>query len=206
LQVKGAIVMLRTKLILGAVTVLLLVRPEQVHTQNKTSISFNIQPGSNRSVIIQWTVNQETGALEYFVEKSTDKKTWEVISTPVYQVSHDYSYTDLCPLEGLNYYRVTSIRGKDRIVLTDVKWIQVSNADKLYIWPTPTNDILHVRSPFFSGYMDIIDSDGRFVKRITMIDFITNVPVQALPGGMYFIRVRHGKDVLVEKFIKQQGY
>jgi hypothetical protein len=54
--------------------------------------------------------------------------------------------------------------------------------------------------------MGILDTEGRFIRKITICDFIVDVPIQALPTGMYFVHIRHGKDILVAKFIKQQGW
>jgi len=123
----------------------------------------------------------------------------------LYLQSPCYDYIDLHIAEGFNYYRIAQRKHEELVAVSDTKKIQTNSADKLYIWPTPANDILHVRLPFVNGSMDIIDTEGRFIRKITIIDSITNVSLQVLPTGMYFIHARHGKDILVAKFIKQQS-
>jgi len=190
---------------------LLLVGQTPIFSQKIIPIAFDVQLCDRNTAAIQWTRPGED-SFDYVLEKSADGMSWEMIASINSQPLPYYDYIDLHTTTGISYYRITQRRHDELVAVSDTKWIKVingtkvSNAHKLYIWPTPANDILHVRSPFVNGNLDVIDSDGRFVRKITMIDFITNVPVQALPGGMYFIRVRHGKDILVEKFIKQQGY
>jgi hypothetical protein len=183
---------------------LLLISPEPVQGQNKTSVSFTIQQGPNLSVIIQWTRPGED-SFDYALERSADERTWQRIANMNSQLSPYYDYVDLQRASGTNYYRIVQRKREELVAVSDTKCIQVGNADRLYIWPTPANDILHIQSPFINGTIDIIDSYGRFIRKIAVTDPITGVPLQALPGGMYFIHLRHGKDILVEKFIKQEG-
>ncbi|HEX6847989.1 MAG TPA: T9SS type A sorting domain-containing protein, partial [Chitinophagaceae bacterium] len=63
-------------------------------------------------------------------------------------------------------------------------------------------DVLHVRTPFADGSMEIVDSEGKLMKKITITDFTTDVSIQQLAKGIYIIRVKHKKDAVAEKFIK----
>ena len=160
---------------------------------------------AGHTVNIQWTRPGEDG-FDYNLEKSRDEKTWVRIANMSSQLSPCYDYIDLKVTGGTNYYRIVQRKHEELVAVSDSKKIQTRSPDKLYIWPTPANDILHVRSPFISGSMDIIDTEGRFIRKITTIDSITDVPLQALPTGMYFIHVRHGNNILVAKFIKQKSW
>ena len=197
--------MTRVKKAWAALIGLLLLAPTQVFSQKKISIPFDIQLTDYHTVTIQWT-RQEQDGFDYNLEKSRDEKTWARIANINSQLSPCYDYIDLHADEGINYYRIVQRKHEELVAVSDSKKIQTRSPDKLYIWPTPANDILHVRSPFISGSMDIIDTEGRFIRKITIIDSITDVPLQALPTGMYFIHVRHGNNILVAKFTKQKSW
>ena len=174
-------------------------------SQKRIPLAFDVKLSDRTTVTIHWTKPQDD-SFDYALEKSVDANTWQTIAHISYELSPCYDYIDLQLKNGIYYYRITQKRQGQLLAVSDTKWVKTTNADKLYIWPTPANDILHIRSPFVNGNMDIINSDGRLVRKISIIDFITDVPLQALPSGIYFIQVRHGKDLLVEKFLKQQGF
>jgi hypothetical protein len=197
--------MTRVKKVWVALIGLLLLGQTQVFSQKKISIAFDVQLADYHTVTIQWT-RPEADSFDYVLEKSGDEKTWARIANIYSQLSPCYDYIDLHAAEGINYYRIVQRKHEEMVAVSATKKIQTHSADKLYIWPTPANDIVHVRSPFVNGNIDIIASDGQLIRKISITDLITDVSLQALPSGMYFIHVRHGKDILIDKFIKQQGF
>jgi hypothetical protein len=183
---------------------LLLLGQIPVFSQQKISTSFDVQLCDRNTVAIQWT-RPGTDSIDYVLESSTDGKRWEMVADISSQPSPYYDYIDLHRAGNIYYYRILQRKSDELVAVSDTKFIVVTDPDKLYVWPTPANGVLHVRSPFKKGNMDIIDSDGRFIWKVAITDSITNVQVQALPAGMYIIHARNGKDVLVDKFIKQQN-
>jgi hypothetical protein len=195
-------IMLRARLTF-IVTVLLFMGVGQLHSQTETFTAFNVQPGQNRSVIIYWVIRPAIDSFDYVLQRSKDAKTWETIANPGFHLSHNYSHIDMHPAEGMNYYRVIQFRSKQQIGASDTKWIQVSNAGRLYMWPNPANDILHVRSPFVKGSMQVVSPAGQLMMKLSITNAVTDVPMRSLARGTYFIHVMYGKEILVERFIKQ---
>jgi len=194
---------MKTMKIAGLIGLLILAQTA-VFCQKKISISFDVQLCDRSTASIQWTTPVKD-SFDYILEKSRDAKTWERIANISSQLSPYYEYIDL-HAGNVSYYRIAQRRHEELVALSDTKWIKVNSLDNLSIWPTPANDILHIRSPFVNGVIDVIDVDGRFIRKITIIDSISDISLHAFPAGMYFIQARHGKDVLVEKFIKQQPF
>ena len=191
------------KLLIGLLVSLFL--GQNILSQKPLPVAFDVQLCDRNTVSIHWT-RPRADSFDYVLQKGMDEKTWETIANINFQPLPYYDYIDLHATSGVNFYRIALRKGGELVAVSDVKWIKIRNANRLYLWPTPANNILHIRSPFVNGNMDIIDCDGRFIRKITIIDSITNVSLQTLPGGMYFIHVRHGNDVLVERFIKQGSY
>lgn len=175
-------------------------------SQKQLPIAFDVQLCDQNTVNIYWT-RARPDSFDYVLQKSGDEKNWETIANNINSRPLPfYDYIDLEGTRDISFYRIAQREHGKVLAVSDVKSVKVNKANKLHVWPTPANNILHVQSPFVNGNIDIIDCDGRFIRKITIIDSITSVPLQALPGGMYFIHLRHGKDVLVKRFIKQGSY
>lgn len=191
-----------TKFIIVTSLALLLIKTEQLHSQTKLSIAFDVWPGTNHTVVIQWNSKLEIDSLNYVIEKSTDKQTWQTIARIATQSSHAYSSIDSHPSAGLNYYRIKQMQNDGQIFFTDVKWIQINNADKFFLWPNPATSVLHIKTPFGKGSIDMFDSEGRFILKISINNFITDIPTANLSKGIYFLHIRHDKKTFTEKFVK----
>jgi hypothetical protein len=183
----------------------LMLLASHVFSQKKISIVFQVERSDRHTVTVHW-IRPEEDSFDYVLEKSGDEKTWERIENLSAQLSPCYDFIDLQAAEGVNYYRIVQRNHEELVATSETTRLQAINVDEVYIWPTPANNILHIRSPFVNGTMDIIDTEGRFIRKIAISDFIIDVPLQALPTGMYFIHIRHGKDIFVAKFIKQPGW
>jgi Secretion system C-terminal sorting domain len=178
--------------------------PGKVYSQQAGSlISFDVKPGINHSVLIEWEMKQEADTLPFEVQRSRDQTTWERIADIPVQSSPLYSFTDTKPREGLNYYRVWRADSKQDAAVSGVKWVQVNKTGGLYIWPNPAKDMLYIKTPFVKGRIGIIDSRGTLIFTIVITKLVTNVPTDRLSKGIYFIHVKHGNEILVERFVKE---
>jgi hypothetical protein len=195
--------MSRIKNMVVACLVFLSINPGLLHSQIKAFIFFNVLPGADHTVLTQWKMKPEPDTLSFEVERSRDKKIWERIATLSPHLSHLYSFADREPGEGLIYYRIKQAGVKDLSIYTDIKWVQVSKTGKLYIWPNPANNMLHVKTPFIKGSLDILDPGGRLMLKIAITDLITDVPVLRLSKGIYILHAKYKNEILVEKFIKE---
>jgi hypothetical protein len=164
---------------------------------------FKVEPGKDRTIVIEWNVPPQADHLEYNIEKSTDMRTWQTIAHILPQMSHNYTCIDSAPSAGINYYRIGRIALGNQILFSQVKWIQVADVARLYIWPSPAKDMLHIKCPFTTGTMNIVDRDGKFLYKITIINYITDIPLDRFPKGMYYLSVIHASESLVVKFLKQ---
>ncbi|MFI5129126.1 MAG: T9SS type A sorting domain-containing protein [Chitinophagales bacterium] len=195
--------MLRSTIIAVTSLVFLLFNPGQVYSQAEPFISFNVQPAMDGTVIIQWKALPGTDTFYFEVERSRDMKTWESIAHVTSQLSHQYSSIDPLPGLGLIYYRVRQAGAESHSFYTRIEWVQISNTGKLYIWPNPAKDMLHVRTPYASGSIEVLNPDGKLMLKISMINVVTDVPISRLSGGIYFLHVKHNQEDLVERFVKE---
>lgn len=177
--------------------------PCLLYSQNNRILLFNVQPGKEQVVLIQWKVAPKSDTLPFEIEKSKDTIKWEKILRAGIESSHEYFFTDTMTGSGVFYYRIkqTDTKGKTSYSLT--RWVQISKTGKLYIWPNPANDVLHIRTAFAKGSMEIFDTEGKLMLKRSITNNITNLPLLQLGKGIYFIRVKHDKEILAEKFVKE---
>lgn len=73
-----------------------------------TSVRATLQ---NNHVLVEWATQNESGMLQYEVEKSTDENNFQTSGTINAQNngSQNYQWTDLQPTTGNNYYRIKSV-------------------------------------------------------------------------------------------------
>ena len=74
-----------------------------------TSVRATLQ---NNNVLVEWATQNESGILQYEVEKSTDGKNFQAAGITIAQNngSQNYQWTDSQPTSGNNYYRIKSSR------------------------------------------------------------------------------------------------
>jgi hypothetical protein len=64
---------------------------------------FQIQ---NAEILLHWITSSEINFRDFYIQKSTDSKTFETIGTIIPNVTSLYSFEDLYPKNGLQYYRL----------------------------------------------------------------------------------------------------
>ncbi|MBL7738680.1 MAG: T9SS type A sorting domain-containing protein [Chitinophagaceae bacterium] len=189
---------------LSIATLMLLVSwPGFVHAETRAFASFDVQPCDGHIVIIQWGMTPAMDSLSMEVERSRDKITWEKIAVEPAQSSHQYFMIDSRPGDGLVYYRIVQKRAGNKTSFSEIKWVQMCKTDEIYIWPNPVKDVVYIKTPFVNGNMDILNTEGKLMMKIAITGLKTDVPVTSLSKGIYFIHIRYGEEVLVEKFIKE---
>lgn len=173
-----------------------------VFSQKSPFVSFEVQPGAGCSVLIQWEISAEMDTLKYEAEKSKDKENWETIAHRSLRSSHQYLIIDAAPNDSLNYYRIKLVDNQNRFTYSEIEWVQVNTVSDVFIWPNPARNLLYIKTPFLSGGIDITDANGRLARKIVITDFITELPIESLAKGIYFLSIRTGNRLLIEKFIK----
>jgi len=161
-----------------------------------------------KKVLLQWATDNELNADKYIVERSGDGINYEPIGqVPAYNNGNknNYSYTDLQPLPGLNFYRLkmTDLDGSFRN--SPVRKINFENTgDDFSIYPNPvTADKLFVSSTGKITSALLFDAAGRVVKLYTLNSRSNTLDVGGIAKGTYQLKVFKEKATQPEKIIIQ---
>lgn len=171
--------------------------------QHSPFISFDVELNGAGAVNVRWSTYNRTNNVRFEIERSRELAIWNTIAVVNAGSQFPYSFIDVHPEKGLNYYRINQVDSARQSFLSEVREIYVNKPGELSLWPNPVTGILHIRTSFTKGTIDIIDASGRILYQKPVTAFTTDVSVIQWPCGIYYVRVRYDNNKqAVEKFVK----
>ena len=178
--------------------------PYQILLSTNHFIDFSITT-NQKNIDLTWVINYEQEGTYYTIEKSANGLDFIPISQingqPSNQTHPSYSFTDVSPYNGINFYRIRSSNEQSQLYsIIRSAFIRPKEIHQLF--PNPCSDILHVHlnhdNPS-SLIIEIFDQLGQQMDIQADIDrsSLITIPVSSLTSGMYEIRIRHKKRGLI---------
>ncbi len=159
---------------------------------------------------LTWTTNTEINNLYFVIEKSANGSTFtnlDKITTKAINGnssgSLNYTYTDLAPFKGINYYRLYQVDKDGNKKFSQILRVQFDGLAGTRIYPNPAKNNLIV-----SGYLQhnadinirITDAGGRAVLinkyKKQAGEWNAQINVAGLQRGMYNVQVIDGKSTI----------
>lgn len=171
-----------------------------------------------QQVLLEWATGSEKNADHFVVERSNDAHTFQPIGRV--QASgnssqrNDYSFVDIAPRAGINYYRLNQVDydGSEDHSYTQVAYVLSSDDMQVSVFPNPATDQLNVS---FAAPVDgkatvqITDALGRTVSTMQVAGTDATlgtamVPLHGLEPGWYRVRVllSNGSSLRAMPFLK----
>jgi len=174
-----------------------------------TSLHFvaRAKPGY---VLLNWQIGQEGNIIYFSVQRSKDNINFKEIG----RVRSDgnvpyaaYSFEDMSPNAGVNYYRLKMVRKNGSFVYSDTVSVKFSQAALIALSPNPANSILHINgmNGATTNKLIIERIGGTIAKTIV----VTNQQhydwdIHDLPKGVYTLMVTEASGTYSSvKFIKE---
>ncbi|HWH63243.1 MAG TPA: hypothetical protein VNS50_08215, partial [Ginsengibacter sp.] len=157
----------------------------------------------NWEIAVEWQVENETGIKYYEVEKSTDETYFtSVVEVTAKNTAQDskYTWTDVQPSTGYNYYRVKSVDNSGAIRYSKVvKILMTKLAQGIHVYPNPlvnnTIQLEFVSMPAGKYEIQLINKLGQVIES-KEIQHTGNgsgteaVPIKAFaPHGVYRLEI-----------------
>lgn len=131
---------------------------DNVVIKNNTSVvtlpvkllSFDAAAAGNDAKL-SWTTTQESDEKNFEIQRSTDGSNYETIgtvaATNTYSGTTAYSYTDIQPVNGKNFYRLKMVDIDGNFDYSDVKTLDFGTtaAVSIQCFPNPTVNYINVR-------------------------------------------------------------
>lgn len=144
---------------------------------------------------LNWTTAMEQNNTGFEVQRSNDGNNWSTLDfvkskNPNSNNSTHYSFTDMDPVNGDNYYRLKQIDLDGRYTFSPIQKARFNFAgNTISISPNPVGDRLNmiVKDHYAVNSVVLLDQSGRRVYRNE--GFQNNIDVSRLARGIYFLQV-----------------
>jgi hypothetical protein len=186
---------------------------------NPLTVKFiNLQASEkDGQVKVEWANISETGVDKYFVEYSTDGRSFDVINNTTARKNNsertDYLWWHSTPANGVIYYRVKAVEFTGEVTYSHIVRLNLNrNYSDLTVYPNPVkgNKISIAASGLAEGKYDIIvlNMSGQKIMQRSLdhaggsISMQVDLP-ETIKAGLYSIRLSGGEMTLVKTFIVQ---
>ena len=162
------------------------------------------------AALLQWKTFNEFNSGRYIIERNNGNNDWIIIGILNNGTgsagSNQYSYTDLNPLRGLNYYRVKMTDLNGIYIYSDIRAVEFESVDDPFvISPNPANSFTNIRffKPVSSVGIFVYDSQGRLVIKEFNKGLINSWSLETgkLSAGVYLVRLEIPGGVYTNKLI-----
>ena len=174
--------------------------------------SFTGRLQSNGQVLLQWQISDEgepvPGQAGYteleYATNATSGFTDVLNQQPIDPAAQNYSYLQVSPAAGTNYYRLRLILPDGSATYSQIVAVTVgSGATGLNIYPNPAQSNVAVKVPQTGkAEIDIYSITGMLIQRVVTGAVVNNIDISWLAAGMYMVRVVQGSSTVSGSFIK----
>lgn len=176
-------------------------------------VSFKAQLKNGQSVLT-WTTAMEKDNDKFVVERSQDGKIFtkigEVKGKGNTNKAVNYTFTDIKPVTGVNYYRLHQIDYSGTTSYSAIVMVEVSNKAsveaKPMLYPTVATSVVNISLNGFDTKVSltVLNAAGQTVKSVIgATDTQLEMAVQDLKNGPYFLSITDGQRHETLRFIKQ---
>ena len=156
-----------------------------------TLLSFEANK-QNEQHWLNWQTSNEINVKEFIIERSSDGIIFNAIGNLLAANTagvHTYSYKDVSPLKGKNFYRLKMIDLDGKFSYSPIKLLQIDKALSIHIETNPSfNKYFNISwtGAQLTDYI-LINAEGKIImqNKITGTKLKINVPA----AGIYFIRL-----------------
>jgi Secretion system C-terminal sorting domain len=174
-----------------------------------TLLSFDAFKNKNK-VDLKWTTTNEINTAHFEIERSINGVQFIKIGSVNSANSsgiNNYSYEDLQPLKGLNFYRLKQVDIDGSFKHSNINKVLFENfGDAVNIYPNPAKDYIQFD---YAGkqktvLVNLFDMQSRLIKTTTLANVLPlKLNIENLAKGKYVVQLSDGEKIAIGSFIKQ---
>jgi len=147
--------------------------------------------------LLQWKTVTEINNKGFYVERSSDSRTWQTLNFVYSQANQgnsaqvlNYQYTDRYPNTGANYYRLRQEDIDGHISYSPVCILTFrNNPEMLTLYPNPTSGRAVLKGLTSSSRIVVNSGLGKFVQSFEVKESEATIDISAFTNGVYFVSV-----------------
>jgi len=147
--------------------------------------------------VLTWSTTGEVKASHFEIQRSLDGKKWsrlgEVKARGNSTTLQAYTFADLSPVNGINYYRLKMVDSDDSFEYSDVRSLRFDQGEaEITLGPNPVTDVLKVnlRDSEQVAQWQLTSFTGQ-VLREAKTNLSQEINMRNLPAGMYLLNVHY---------------
>lgn len=174
---------------------------------NSSLVSLSCN-GNSQQINVMWATVSETNNKGFSIEKSEDGRVFKSIGFVKSQYATgtgndklQYTYTDLNPKAGVNYYRLSQMDFNGKSKLSDVVSFTINQTDASTIYPNPVVDILNIRASK-GAVVFVYNAMGQLVATpLLNSDNTALFDTKNLANGLYTVKVVSNNTTVVKNVV-----
>jgi poly(beta-D-mannuronate) lyase len=147
----------------------------------------------NNKVQLLWQVGNETNVLRYEVERSSDARTYNKVTSVLATGMLHYSAEHSVVAAGKNFYRLKIIDRDGKTAYSQVRMINNSNKTEVNLYPNPAHHFFMIdlgRSETATVELRIVNATGIMVRHQKVnVTGIVKMEIKDLPAGNYQLQI-----------------
>jgi len=158
------------------------------------------------TVQLNWSTATETNSSHFVIERSNGNSFNAIGSVGSKGNSsqlQQYSYIDVQPLTGDNFYRLKQVDKDGRFAHSKIVRIVFGDVPYLVAYPNPAKTAIKIGGLNAGSYVTLVDMNGKVVNQYRAAGSNYTLNIQNLTAGVYFIRVQQNGKTTVLKVVKE---
>lgn len=183
---------LKTKIFLNSYVPLPSILTHFTINKNSTFVSLN------------WITTTEINSKIFEVERSIDGKNFTAIGTVEAKgFASDYSFIDVKPFVGLNYYRLKMVDKDGKFEYSEIKTIKFGNSFKFEMYPNPAKSTVNILVDKLNSKTTLFITDiyGKQLINKLLIEGNNVINISSFSKGVYLVNISNDEGVGTKKLI-----
>ena len=159
-------------------------------------INYSIISRNEKFVENIWTTANEINVSHFNIQRSTNSKDFYTLQKVIAnnKIYNEYSYLDIQPILGDNYYRIESVDKDGKVNYSEIKLITLNPRFKtVNIYPNPAKDYIYLSSQQNIKELTLINQLGQIVQHRTPNAKEITINISRFPKGIYVIQYTNNK-------------
>jgi Secretion system C-terminal sorting domain len=158
----------------------------------------------NNTIAVTCYIGQQTDVRHYEVERSDNGVAFAKIGTVSSSNSLRYTFIDMSPLAGVNFYRIKAVDLNGTFKYSAIIKISMNGKGNIQVYPNPVKDVITITGLSGRGNVSIFSPDGRLIDRVLVQGNVMTYNAAGLQPGTYILQYRdEAKTIQNIKITKQ---
>jgi hypothetical protein len=168
-------------------------------------ISFSGNVNGNVNAL-KWETANEINAKQFIVQRSNDGINFSDLGTVMANNTantNKYSFNDNLFQSGTNLYRLKMMDIDGKFSFSTIIKLSGNSSGQIDVFPNPGIDVITLSGLHNKGMIELINAQGKTLKRIVATAQSQTVDINNYPAGLYFIKYVFNDQVTIQKLVKQ---